>query len=580
MRDGKKSTRKREEVSMHRIVKAHMEGFVESFGLQAEDEASQFEKFATYTIISSRFAQSFELDDVTTGEDDDGIDGVAITIDESVTVSLEDAQIAFSGNRRNHDVDIIFIQAKRSEAFDLGDFLKFKEAILRFATQDRYIAQDETLTSARQIFDIVLQEVPKIRGGKPSIIARYVTTGVYKRPQALETALRDFIVQLKDLGLFEEIDIKFVDRDELTSLWVGTYSGIDASLELFSNAPLPTIAGIDEAYLAVVKASSFVENLLLTSDGNLRTQVFEENVRSFLGLENPVNQSISSTLRSGPSASRFPVLNNGITIVSPDVRLQGNTLHLTNFQIVNGCQTSNVLFENRSHLRDIMVNIKVVETKNEDVFSELVRATNSQSKVEDTQFLSLRPLIKRVEQFFNTYDNLESRLYFERRDRQYVGQDIPATRIFPLHNAAKCVAAMYCNRPELAARYPKQMYSELTDTIFADDIKEIIFYAACLTLYRFSLLVSNSVIPQNMKRFKWHILALVRALVCGKKNDALNSRHIEKSAEKIVQKMAQHSATTTEIFERAVKICQSMGDVTLDRLKRQSILAEMLNKIS
>jgi AIPR protein len=131
------------------------------------------------------------------------------------------------------------------------------------------------------------------------------------------------------------------------------------------------------------------------------------------------------------------------------------------------------------------------------VFSELVRATNSQTKVEDTQFLSLRPILKRVEQYFNTYTDQESRIYFERRDRQYVGQGIPAIRIFSLHNAAKCVTAMYCNRPELAFRYPKTMYEEFTNVIFADDVKEIIFYSACLALYRFFLLLSNAIIPQK-----------------------------------------------------------------------------------
>ncbi len=44
-------------------------------------------------------------------------------------------------------------------------------------------------------------------------------------------------------------------------------------------------------------------------------------------------------------------------------------LHMEYFQIVNGCQTSNVLYENREILNDsIMVSLKVVETKNEDVF--------------------------------------------------------------------------------------------------------------------------------------------------------------------------------------------------------------------
>lgn len=560
---------------MHRIVKAHLESFVSSFSLEADDEAKQFEKFAAYSVISSRFSGSFDLDDMVTGDGDEGIDGVAIVIDEVITASIEDAGSVFVSQRRNHDVDMVFIQAKRSEAFDLGDFLKFKEGVLRFATANPYTATDEVLVEARGMFDVVLNQVPKLRNGRPSLIARFVATGIYQKPDALEVALTDFHRQATALGIFHEIDIKFVDRDELTRLWVGTYSGVNASLPAFSTAALPNIAGIDEAYLAVVKASDFVNNLLTTEDGNLRTQVFEENVRSFLGLDNAVNQSIAATLASD-AASRFPVLNNGITIVSPDVQLQGNTLHLTNFQIVNGCQTSNVLFENRAALGDVMVNIKVVETQLEDVFSELVRATNSQTKVEDTQFLSLRPIVRKVEQFFNTYEGAEGRLYLERRDRQYVGQDIPNTRIFSLHNAAKCVAAMLCNRPELASRYPKTMYEELTEAIFADDTKEIVFYAACLTMYRFTLLVSNSTIPQNLKRFKWHMLPLVWAIVNGKDVVRLNSRAAERGAQAVIDVMGQHGARANETFNRIAEICTGLGEVTSDRLKRQAILQEML----
>ncbi|MEA1647859.1 AIPR family protein [Nitrospirillum sp. BR 11164] len=563
---------------MHRIVKAHLDSYVRDNGLEAEDESSQFEKFVTHAVVSSRFSGSYEIDDLVTGEADDGIDGIAVVIDEEIIISAEDANSIFATQKRNHDVDIIFTQAKRTEGFDLGDFLKFKEAILRFITQNPYTSQDAVLQDTRSIFEVVLREVPKIRNGKPSLTARFVTTGIYQKPAALETALRDFSDQLAELGLFAEADIKFVGRDELTTLWVGTYSGIDASLELYSNAPLPKIAGIDEAYLAVVKASDFVENLLLSSDGNLRTQVFEENVRSFLGLENPVNASICATIRAGEGASRFPVLNNGITIASPDVRLQGNTLHLKNFQIVNGCQTSNVLFESRHHLGGIMVNVKVVETNNEDVFSELVRATNSQTKVEDNQFFSLRPVTKRIEQYFNSFSS-EGKIYFERRDRQYVGQGIPALRIFSLQNAAKCVAAMFLNRPELSLRYPKTMYDELGDILFAENTKEVVFYAACLAYYRLSLLISNSTIPQNMKRFKWHMLALVRASISGKDAINISSRAAEKSSEEIIRIMAQHGPAATDLFSKIVDICRALGEVSPDRLKRQLILQEMLGQI-
>lgn len=560
---------------MHRIIHAHFDSFIKSFGLEADQEAAQFEKFATHCVIANRYSSTFDLDDVVTSKGDDGIDGIAVVIDETVALSAEDTQATFTTPRRNHDVDVIFVQAKRTEGFDLGDFLKFKEGILRFVNQTPYAATDDVLKEARSMFDIVVKEVPKLRNGRPSLTARFVSTGVYQNPEALETALNDFVGQLVELGLFHEVDVRFLDREGLTKLWVSTYSGIEASLPVFSHAALPNIAGIDEAYLAVVKASDFVNNLLVTPDGNLRGQVFEENVRSFLGEDNVVNASIAATLAS-EGASRFPVLNNGITLVCPEVKLQGTTLHLTNYQIVNGCQTSNVLFQKRDSLGDVMVNIKVVKTQLEDVFSDLVRATNSQSKVEDTQFLSLRPIIKRVEQYFNAFEGEDSRLYLERRDRQYVGLGIPAMRIFSLNNAAKCVAAMWCGKPELSGRYPKQMYEELTDSMFADSVKESVFYAACLTMYRFNLLVSNSTIPQNMKRFKWHVLTLVRALLCGPGSVQLNSKAAEQQAQKVIGVMQQHGAAATDVFTKIVGILQGLGDVTSDRLKRQAILQEML----
>ncbi|MFY2941417.1 AIPR family protein [Achromobacter xylosoxidans] len=564
---------------MHRIIQAHFDSFIDSFGLMAEETSAQFEKFATHCVIANRYSTTFDLDDVVTSAGDDGIDGLAIVIDESVVTSAEDTSSVFAAPRRNHDVDVIFVQAKTTEGFDLGDFLKFKEGILRFVNQVPYGASDEVLTSGRAVFDVVVKEVPKLRNGRPSLTARFVTTGVYQKPDALEIALRDFVGQLNGLGLFHEVDVRFVDREELTRLWVNTYSGVEASLPVFSHAALPNIAGIDEAYLAVVKASDFVQNLLLTADGNLRGQVFEENVRSFLGEENVVNASIAATLAS-VDASRFPVLNNGITLVCPEVKLQGTTLHLTNYQIVNGCQTSNVLFQNRANLGDVMVNIKVVKTQLEDVFSDLVRATNSQSKVEDTQFLSLRPIIKRVEQYFNTFEGEDSRLYLERRDRQYVGLGIPAMRIFSLNVAAKCVAAMWCNKPELSGRYPKQMYDELTDIMFDDNVREPVFYAACLTMYRFNLLVSNRTVPQNMKRFKWHVLTLVRALLGGVGSVPLNSKSASQQAQKIISVMQQHGAEATSVFMRIVSVLHDLGDVSSDRLKRQAILQEMLAGIA
>jgi hypothetical protein len=566
--------------NMHRIIKSHLENFSNSQSLTDLDEADQFEMFVNYAVLTPKVSTTFELGDVTTGVGDDGTDGIAVIIDEELSVSDEDAASVFKSDRKNHDVEIVFIQAKRSESFDLGDFLKFKESILKFINADDYFVDDEVQNNVNRIYDVCLKNVPKIRGGKPALTIRYVATGVYQHPEALEVAKRNFEKELKIIGYFSNIDIKFFGRDELTTLWVSTYSGIQAQLPIFSNAPLPKIAGIEEAYLVVASAKDVVENLLMTEDGSLRTQVFEENVRSFLGNENPVNRSIAETLNDSKASTRFPVMNNGITIVSPDVRVQGNILHLENFQIVNGCQTSNVLYENRKILNDqIMVNLKIIETSNEDVFAELVRATNSQSKIEENQFFSLRPIVKRVEQYFDSFDEQEAKLYFERRDRQFIGRDIPAIRVFSVHTAAKCVASMFFHRPELAYRYPKQMYQLIGEKIFADGNKEIVFYCASLTLYRLHLLVSNGTIPQNMRKFKWHILALVRVIIAGKKALEINSKKIEADCQKIINALSKHGVTAVAPFKTASEIIQSMGDISGDKLKRQTVLEDMLKKI-
>ena len=68
----------REQFEMHRIVRSHLDSFVRSWSLEAEDEATQFEKFANHAVISSRFSSSYDLDNVTTGPSEDGTDGIAV----------------------------------------------------------------------------------------------------------------------------------------------------------------------------------------------------------------------------------------------------------------------------------------------------------------------------------------------------------------------------------------------------------------------------------------------------------------------------------------------------------------------
>jgi hypothetical protein len=255
-------------------------------------------------------------------------------------------------------------------------------------------------------------------------------------------------------------------------------------------------------------------------------------------------------------------------------------LHVRDPQIVNGCQTSHVLFENRSLISDdMMLTVKIVEAEDEDVYSELVQATNSQSKVEGRQFLSLSPMAREIEAYFNTFEGEDGRLYFERRLRQYAGKNVPALRIIDLDTVARAFAAMYLRRPDLAFKYPKAMYEQLGNQLFAEGNRSGLYYAGALIIYRIHLLTSSGSVTSNARKYKWHVLPLVCAKIAGKEVPKLNSKKAETYANKIVSVFRTQSQKVNDTLEECVNTILELEDLSTDKLRRQATLGELLSSI-
>lgn len=147
--------------------------------------------------------------------------------------------------------------------------------------------------------------------------------------------------------------------------------------------------GIPQAYITTIKAKEFIEKVAMDEDRKIREEVFDENVRAFLGEDNPVNKDITKTLQSEKS-NQFAVLNNGVTIIAPEVTLTPSkkTIHIANYQIINGCQTTNTLFNNFGILTDATeLVVKFIQSSEVDVAIDIVTATNNQSKVESSSFM-------------------------------------------------------------------------------------------------------------------------------------------------------------------------------------------------
>jgi hypothetical protein len=137
-------------------------------------------------------------------------------------------------------------------------------------------------------------------------------------------------------------------------------------------------------------------------------QIFEKNVRRFLGARGRVNKGMQETLRDAPE--RFGLYNNGITVVASTYSQREGGVTLTEPFIVNGCQTSRTLWEvfhNRlaaggtgvnpeieawkDKARDGVAVLKIVRTgdQGDNLLHAITRYTNSQNAVREKDFIAL-----------------------------------------------------------------------------------------------------------------------------------------------------------------------------------------------
>ncbi|MDZ7712249.1 MAG: AIPR family protein [Rhodovibrio sp.] len=78
----------------------------------------------------------------------------------------------------------------------------------------------------------------------------------------------------------------------------------------------------------------------------------------------------------------FCIRNNGITIVARSLNKVGNRFTIEDYQIVNGCQTSHVIFNNRSTISgNFFVPIKLIVTEDQTIQTQLSALRTGQTEV-------------------------------------------------------------------------------------------------------------------------------------------------------------------------------------------------------
>lgn len=495
---------------LDRITSALLAEFVESHGLTNSDEATQFEHFAAYLCMNRYIDESADVSDTHVGGGNDtGVDAIGIVVNGSLVTDPETIEELLAVNGYI-EATFVFVQADRGAGFDSTKIANIGYGVGDFFADVPTLARNESVSAAAEVMAAVYKQSGRFRGN-PACKIFCVTTGTWTGDHDLEARRTSVLQDLNTLGIFSTVEFTPVGAPDIRELDRQSKSAISREFQFPSAVVVPDMPGVRDAYIGILPATEFVA-LLDDGEGHILPGLFYDNVRDWQDY-NTVNDGMRTTLASDSERHRFVIMNNGITVIAKTLTRTGNRFHITDYQIVNGGQTSHVLFDSRALLDPgTLVPLRLISTEDEDVIASIVRATNRQTEVSEDQLLALSDFQKQLEQYFATIP-LAQRLYYERRSRQYNSIGIEKTRIVTLQNLVRAYASMFLQLPHQTTRNYRALRDQLGQTIFVEGHRLEPYYFAASALYRLEFLFRNGQLDAKFKPARYHIL--MAALLLG-----------------------------------------------------------------
>lgn len=405
-----------------------------------------FARFCVYLAVHrldlpvESFAQAF-----TEGRGELGFDGIVVSLGGEALPRLEVLEEAVenilqarevTGGREGLNLGrvpqprVLFVQAKRENVTPMREVDHFGASAERFVAfreeEFRALAPNEQVLNWWLTFDGVRQVF--LRHGlafEPEVDLVFAYAGRWTEPDGPEASRAMAERHLGHVTGPERVRYRMWGCDELVQAVEWTSKAVSGVLKSAALIQLPN--GAAQAYIGFVPATSLV-GLIPDVNGRPDDRVFLDNVRSFLGDEeekglspNPGAVGLKHSLTEG-EGGEVVLRHNGVTIVARGMEVLANgDLALREFQIVNGAQTSWVLFRNRDMLDGVHVPIKVVITEDEDVKNGVIVGANTQAPVGQYDMLSRVKEVRLLHQAFNAISGTRpEKIWLQRRRREWV----------------------------------------------------------------------------------------------------------------------------------------------------------------
>ncbi len=550
---------------MDRITQSMVESFKSNQEIHAEDTLL-FEYFINFCVVNNIYGTSdFDIEEITTGPATQGIDGIAIVVNQKLINTIDDINMLIELNQ-NITVKFILIQTKTSPSFDNADISNFLTYSKLFFGDDTSMFHTDEMKKFIELKNYIFNKGDKLKKN-PELLLYYSTLGTWNDDQNLVSTINVGKESLRSTNLFSNIDFVPCDSSRIQDMYRKTKGKLKSTFKFEKRITMYSINDDEVGYSGVLPFSEF-KKLILDDSGSTKP-VFEDNIRDYLGPDPDVNQNIIKTIKTG-NINAFSMLNNGVTIVASSITIPGDIATIEDYQIVNGCQTSNILINNMDqseNIDNLIIPVRIIATKDENLKNDITRATNSQTAIKKEQLEALSTFQKKLEEYYKTYNGLDA-LVYERRTGQYRDSDIPKNRIISIATQIKTMAAMFLDEPSAVSGQYGTVARRVGNKIFKTSDKLIMYYVSALALYRIENLFRTNKIDKKYRRSRYHAMMLFREVVCkGEAKPKFNQNKMEPYCKKILDAL-QNEDECEKLFKGIVEFIVSKGDdIEIDNRK-------------
>lgn len=536
------------------------------------EDSVLFEHFVNFCAVSNEYGEEFDVEEIHTGGGDDlGIDGLAVIVNGTLVFDADEVDDLAVANKYL-EVEFVFCQAKSGGNFTGSEISNFFFGVKDLFATAPALPRNAEIAESEALVRAIYKKSSLFKRGNPLVRMYYATTGKWQDDQKLVARINNERETLLELSIFRGAEFTPVDARALQRLYASAKNRLSKSIEFASKITLPTLPGIQESYLGYLPADQYLK--LITDDsGNIVRGLFYDNIRDFQG-DNPVNQEIDETLKSS-AQQLFVLMNNGVTIVADSINKTGDVFTIEDYQIVNGCQTSHVLFNNMANLtKPVHIPVKLIVSQDSEVKNKIIKATNRQTPVKTEELTALTDFQKALEDYYAAATG-DCQLFYERRSQQYRStNDIEKIRIVSISNQIRSFASMFLGLPHQASRYYGTLLKSIESKIFVPGHPPVAYYASALALYRFEAFIRKKALDSKYRPFRYHLLSIARIQIAGIEIPGMSTNKFENYCEMIVSDLKNEQKCLAS-FNKAVAVLDSVlgGSYARDKAKDASLLA-------